>query len=73
MRQRFANNTDRIIFEAEPPTNSDKVYVTATEEWYGGGSDKIKLFDTREKAENYVESINKNGKLDIVVLEKVME
>ena len=69
----ISNNTDRIVFETALPINSDKVFVTVTEEYYGGGSDKIRLFKTREEAKVYGESVNDNGKLDTVALERVVE
>lgn len=64
-------NGDRVILEVELPANVKKVFITVTEEWYGGG-EKIKLFETREEAEKYGEVIS-NGELDTLSLELVVE
>lgn len=73
--ERFADtisdDIDRVVFETTLPINVNTVFVTVTEESYGGGPNKIKLFSIREEAENYGQSIN--GELDTVVLERVVE
>jgi hypothetical protein len=77
--QQFAdtitNDLERFIFETALPTisNSNKVFVTVTEEWFGGGIDKIRLFQTQEEAEQYGLSINENGNLDTIALERLVE
>ena len=68
----ISNDTDRIIFETSLPGNSNKVFVAVTEEYYGGGTGKIKLFTTREEAEKYGGSINDNMKLDTMALERIV-
>lgn len=66
------NDTDRIVFETPFPKDTNTSFVLVTEEWYGGGSNKIKLFRTNEEAKRYGESVNENGRLEAIVLERTV-
>lgn len=55
---------DHLIVERSIKEDEKKVYLKVTEEYYGG-EDKIRVFDTKEKAEKC-----QCGNLDTIVLEK---
>jgi len=49
-----------------------EVYVVVTEDWYGG-IQKIKAFNTKEKAEAYSNEIGTQNNLDTIVLKLTVQ
>lgn len=71
-KQYIENSSDKLrkIMIMSDSSLSGDVYVTVTEEQYGGGKNKVGLFENKKIAEMYARHISKNGNFNVLIIEK---
>ena len=53
--------------------NAHTVFMIVTDQWYGGGEDKIRVFEKVDDSRAYVESLHANNNYDVLALEKELQ
>lgn len=65
---------DIIVVDAVVPSvpDTNTLFVVVTEEYYGGGSDKVKVFTSKHDADAYAEQVGAQYNLDTLVLQTTL-
>lgn len=70
--EEFSDELNGMVIKTDlPATNT--VYITITEENYGGERSRVGVFETSENAERYAKHIRTNRKLNVLVIERQID